>query len=220
MASSMNDIVELLRLDAPAPRPQAIAFDGTLLWLGSIATQRLYALDPHDWTVHDEMPVAGNPWGMTSAGDELRVILGETDEDHRTIYRAIPGHGVRTSSALPCPDDTGSHLSYDGERIFVSQWYNRKLVAIDDAGTIGSVIEVPHQIVGQTIIGGCFYLITTDDETSGAYWLTRVDARSGSPVCEDLAAIHFDARGLAFDGERFWTNHREAHQTVAFAKPD
>ena len=214
----MNDIVELLRLDAPAPRPQAIAFDGTQVWIGSIATDRLYALDPNDWTVRDEMMLAGKPWGMTVAGDELCLILGESDDDHRTIYRAMSGRGVRTSSAIPCPDDTGSHLSYDGERLFVSQWYNRKLIAIDDSGAIGTVIDVPHQIVGQTIVGGCFYLITTDDEARSEYWLTRVDARNGAPVFEDLATIRFDARGLAFDGERFWTNHREAHQTVAFAK--
>ncbi len=216
----MEEITELLRLDAPAPRPQSIAFDGTQLWLGSIATERLYALDPNDWTVRDEMAVPGKPWGMTVTGDELCLILGQTDEDHRTIYRAMPGHGVRTSAGIPCPDDTGSQLSYDGERLFVSQWYNQKLLALDDTGTVTSVIDVPHQICGQTIVGGRFYLITTDDEHSGTYWLTRVDARSGSPRIEDLAEIRFDARGLAFDGERFWTNHREKHQTVAFAKPD
>jgi hypothetical protein len=204
----MNDIEELLRLDAPAPRPQAIAFDGTHVWLGSLETQRLYALDPNDWTVRDEMPVAGKPWGMTSAGDELCLILGET------------GHGVRTSSAIPCPDDTGSHLSYDGERLFVSQWYNQRLIAIDDSGATGTIVEVPHQIVGQTIVGGRFYLITTDDENSGEYFLTRIDAREGSADSVDLATMHFNARGLAFDGERFWTNDREKHQTVAFAKPD
>ncbi len=216
----MNQIEELLRLDAPAPRPQSIAFDGTHVWLGSLETERLYAIDPNDWTVRDEMAVPGKPWGMTVAGDELCVILGETDEDHRTIYRAMPGHGLRKSSGIPCPDDTGSQLSYDGERLFVSQWYNQKLIALDERGRTGTVIDVPHQICGQTIVGGRFYLITTDDETSGEYLLTRVDARNGAAVVEDLASIRFDARGLAFDGERFWTNHREKHQTVAFAKPD
>jgi hypothetical protein len=215
-----HEIVELLRLDAPSPRPQAIAFDGALLWLGSIETERLYAMRPNDWTVADEMTVPGKPWGMTVAGDELCVILGQTDEDHRSIFRAIPGHGVRTTSAIPCPDDTGSHLSYDGDALYVSQWYNRKLIAIDDRGTPGLVIDVPHQIVGQTIVNGHFYLITTEDESEALYWLTRVDARGEKPVCEDLAEIRFDARGLAFDGERFWTNHREKNQTVAFAKPD
>jgi hypothetical protein len=145
------------------------------------------------------------------------LVLGMTDADDRFVYRAMPGHGVRTSSAMPCPDDAGSHLSYDGERLYLSQWYNQRLVALDDTGPTGRVIDVPHQIVGQTIVDGRFYLLTTDDETSGEYWISRVDAREPSATCEDIAAIHFDARGLAYDGERFWTNHREAHQTVAFS---
>lgn len=213
-------IAELLRVDAPTPRPQAIAFDGTSLWLGSIETDRLYALATNTWTVTEEMVVPGKPWGMTVAGDELRVLLGQTDEDHRTIFRAIPGHGVRTSGAIPCPEDTGSHLSYDGDRLFVSQWYNQRIIALDDAGRIGSIVPVPHQICGHTIVGGCFYCVTTDDEKTGPYYLTRVDARGATALSVDLATINFHARGLAFDGERFWTNDRELHQTVAFARPD
>jgi hypothetical protein len=220
MSIATQSITELLRLDAPSPRPQAIAFDGTSLWLGSIETERLYAMNPADWTVREEMDVPGKPWGATVVGDELRLILGIGAADDRMIFRAVPGHGVRQSGSIPCPGDAGSHLSYDGDRLYVSQWYNQKLVAIDDAGVTGTVIDVPHQIVGQTIVDGRFYCVTTDDETSGRYFLTRIDARGATPEFVDLATIDFDARGLAFDGERFWTNHREAHQTVAFAKPD
>jgi hypothetical protein len=39
------------------------------------------------------------------------------------------------------------------------------------------------------------------------------------PVITDLARIPFAARALAFDGERFWTNHREQNQIVSFARP-
>jgi outer membrane protein assembly factor BamB len=221
----MNDtargaIVELLRINAPTLRPQAIAFDGNYLWLGSIATNKLYALDPNTWTVHEEMSVPGKPYGMTVAGDELRVLLSQTEEDHRTIFRAIPGHGLRQTGAIPCPGDTGSQLSYDGDRLYVSQWYNKRIIALDDAGQPGTIVDVPHEICGQTIVGGCFYCVTTDDETSGKYFLTRVDARGEKPEAVDLATIPFNARGLAFDGERFWTNDREVHQTVAFARPD
>ena len=218
--TALQDIVELLRVDAPTLRPQAIAFDGTSLWLGSVATERLYALAPKTWTVTDEMSLPGKPWGMTVVGDELRVLLGQTDEDHRTIFRVIPGHGLRNSSAIPCPDDTGSHLSYDGERLYVSQWYNKRIIALDDAGRPGTVVDCLHEIAGHTIVGGCFYCVTTDDETSGLYYLTRIDARGAIPTSVDLATIPFHARGLAFDGERFWTNDREIHQTVCFARPD
>jgi hypothetical protein len=218
--TALQDIVELMRVDAPTLRPQAIAFDGTSLWIGSIETQRLYALAPQSWTVTDEIGVPGKPWGMTVAGDELLVLLGQTDEDHRTIYRVVPGHGLRNSSAIPCPEDTGSHLSYDGDRLYVSQWYNQRIIALDDAGTAGTVVDVPHQICGHTIVAGCFYCVTTDDETAGPYYLTRVDARGATTTSVDLATIPFNARGLAFDGERFWSNDREIHQTVAFARPD
>ena len=50
--------------------------------------------------------------------------------------------------------------------------------------------------------------------------LTRIDARGSSPVATDLAIVPFPGRALAFDGERFWTNHRDADQIVAFARPD
>ncbi len=73
---------------------------------------------------------------------------------------------------------------------------------------------MPHQICGQCYVDGSFYLVTTEDEESGEYFLTRVSASNGNS--EDLARIPFAARALAFDGSRFWTNHREANQIVAF----
>ena len=57
------------------------------------------------------------------------------------------------------------------------------------------------------------------DETTN-YWLTRVDPRPVTPCFEDLARIPFAARALAFDGAQFWTNHREQHPIVSFARPD
>ena len=216
----MRNVVEILRLPSPAPRPQSLAFDGTLLWAGSRATRRVYALDPNTWDVREEAQAPGTPWGMTVVGDELRVLCGETDDDNRIIRRFVPAHGFKSEGAIPCPDDTGSHLSYDGDRLFVSQWYNQRIIALDEAGHPGTVVPVPHQICGHTIVGGCFYCVTTDDEKTGPYYLTRVDARGNAPVAVDLATINFHARGLAFDGERFWTNDREIHQTVAFARPD
>jgi sugar lactone lactonase YvrE len=216
----MDPITELLRLDAPCPRPQALAFDGTLLWIGSIATNRLYALDPHAWSLRDEFELPGKPWGMTVAGDELRVVLGAPETDDRSIVRVIPGHGVRADGAIPAPDGTGSQLSYDGERLYLSQWYLQRILALEDDGTITSTIALPHQICGQVIVGGRFYCLTTDDEDAHRYFITRVDARGAAPEILDLATLDFDARALAFDGEHFWTNHREANQTVAFVLPD
>ncbi len=184
--------------------------------MGSRETRRLYALDPNTWTVREEAAAPGTPWGMTVVGDELRVLCGETEADNRIVRRFIPGHGFKDSDAVACPEDTGSQLGYDGDRLYVSQFYKRRILSLDERGVVGSTVDVPHDICGQVVVRGKFYLVTTDDETDGDYWLTCVDARSGPARIEDLARIGFPARALAFDGERFWTNHREADQIVAF----
>jgi hypothetical protein len=181
----VHDVTETLRLPSPAPRPQALAFDGDKLWMGSIETDRLYAINPLQWTVIEEEKVPGKPWGMAVLGDELRVICGVGDEDDRVIRR------------------------------YVSQWYNRRILGLDERGNVVRQIDVPHGICGQCYVDGYFYLVTTEDEESEAYFLTKVSANGGN-ASEDLARIPFAARALAFDGSRFWTNHRDANQIVAF----
>jgi hypothetical protein len=185
--------------------------------MGSIETDRLYAINPLQWTVIEEDNVPGKPWGMTVLGDELRVVCGVGVDDDRVIKRFVPGHGFKTQDVIACPDATGSQLSFDGALLYLSQWYNRRILGLDERGNVVRTIEVPHQICGQCFTEGSFYLVTTDDEETDEYFLTRVFA-NGAVRSEDLARIPFAARALAFDGTRFWTNHREANQIVAFER--
>jgi hypothetical protein len=214
----MKAIEELLRLPSPAPKPQSLAFDGATLWMGSRETHRIYAIDSLRWTARDETQVPEVPWGMTVAGDELFVIYGPDDDD-RFVRSYIPGRGF-AHTTFRAPDGTGSHLGWDGDVLYVSQWYNQRILGVDAAGMVLSTIAVPHGICGMVVADGKFYCVTTDDQERGPYWLTRVDARGATPVCDDIAIIPFPARALAFDGSRFWTNHREANEIVAFARPD
>jgi hypothetical protein len=216
----MKDIQELQRLASPAPKPQSLAWDGSVLWMGSRETRRIYGINPVTWTVGWETAAPGTPWGMTAVGNELRVLCGETADDHLIIRRCLPGHGFDTKFCLPCPDDTGSQLGYDGQRLHVSQWYPKKVLTLGAEGDVERVINVPHGPCGQVFVGGAIYLVTTDDETTTDYWLTRVDPRKVTLQFDDIARIPFAARGLAFDGTRFWTNHREQNQIVSFARPD
>lgn len=215
----MNDIREVHRMPSPAPRPQALAFDGTTLWMGSVETDRLYAIDPTHWTARDEAVAPGKPWGMTVVGDELRVLYGEGPNDDRFIARYVAGHGFHDDWRIACPEGTGSHLGFDGDRLYLSQWYNKRILTLDDAGNIGTIINLPHQICGMVVVDAHIYALTTDDESSTDYWITRIDARGASPVIDDLARVPFHARALAFDGTLFWTNHRENNEMVAFARP-
>jgi hypothetical protein len=216
---SLPEIVEFQRLPAPAPRPQALAFDGETLWMGSLETRRIYAIDPHTWGARDEGEAPGTPFGLAVVGDELRAICGETADDHRFVRRFIPGHGWPSAGRFACPDDTGSYLGFDGDRLYITQWYRQQIVSVDETGRVGTTIAVPHGICGCVVVEGRFFLATTDDEATTDYWLTRVDARGATPVITDLARIGFAARSLAFDGERFWTNHREKNEIVAFEPP-
>ena len=135
-ALGVHNVTEALRLPSPAPRPQALAFDGEKLWMGSIETDRLYAINPLQWTVIEEDKVPGKPWGMTVLGDELRIVCGVGEEDDRVIRRFVPGHGFKTQDSIECPDATGSQLSYDGRYLYLSQWYNRRILGLDDRGNI------------------------------------------------------------------------------------
>jgi hypothetical protein len=218
--TGMEPIQELRRLDSPFPLPQSIAWDGTAFWIGSRQTRKIYRINPVNWKVEWESAAPGVPWGITAFGGELRVLCGETAEDNRIIRRCLPGQGFDPSFALDCPDLTGSHLSFDGQRLNVSQWYPRKILALNPEGGVERTLVSPHGICGHTFVAPFFYLATTDDEESTDYWLTRIDPRSANPEVKDLARIPFAARGLAFDGSQFWTNHRERNQTVAFARAD
>jgi hypothetical protein len=219
MPLNVPEITELQRLPSPAPSPQSLGFDGDTLWMGSRDSRRMYAIDPRTWEARDEGEAPGIPWGLTTVGDELRVVCGETSEDNRFVRRFIPGHGWPTAGRFACPQDTGSYLGFDGDRLYITQWYRKQIVSVDDTGAVGTTISVPHGICGCVVIEGRFFLATTDAEDTDDYWLTRVDARGAVPVVTDVARIGFAARSLAFDGERFWTNHRERNEIVAFAAP-
>lgn len=215
---TLTEIEELVRIPSPAPVNQALAVDGTNLWMGSLETQRLYGIDSLHGTVFEEMPAPGRPIGATVLGDELRVICSENEkEDNRYIRRYVFGHGFKKNEKMPCPDDTGSFLAYDGDLLYLSQRFNKKILALDENGKVlRTVAELPREITGMTIVGGCFYCATSGGKDSGEYCITKVDARKGTPVITDIASIPYEARSLAHDGQRFWTNQRWDFQIVAF----
>ena len=216
----MERVHELKRLASPAPKPQSLVWSDGVLWMGSRETREIFAIDAATWTVRWQTLAPGVPYGMTAANGELRVLCGETAEDNRVIRRCVPFQGFDADWAIPCPEDTGSQLGFDGRRLHVSQWYLKKVLAIDDAGRVERTITVPHGICGQVIVNGTIYLMTTDAEETTDYWLTRVDSTSAPPRCADIAHVPFAARALAFDGKNFWTNHREQNQIVCFASPE
>jgi hypothetical protein len=218
---TLSEIEELYRVPSPAKAPQALAVDGTTLWMGSLETKRIYGVDSRQGRVFEENEAPGRPIGMCVVGDELRVLCSENGkEDNRFVRRYVPGHGFKDKDKFACPEDTGSFVAYDGDFLYLSQRFEKRILEIDDKGCqIRVVAHVPREITGMTIFGGCFYLATSDGVDSGDFRITKVDARKETPEITDLASVPFEARSLCHDGQRFWTNQRWEAQFVAFAVP-
>ena len=219
MNQTFAAIDELLRIPAPCPAPIGIACDGTDLWIGSFGTNRIYGLNAQQGTVFEEAKAPGRPFGITVTGDALRVIVGEGPDDERYIRKYIMGKDFK-SEKIPCPDLTGSFIAYDGDRLYVSQRDAKRILELDEAGTVVRTIPVPREITGMVIVAGRFYLATTESHDVDDYRILCLDARKEQPEVHELASIPFVARGLAYDGTKFWTNARSDNAIVAFAKPD
>ncbi len=209
----LQPIIEIDRRTSLSPAPHAVAIDGALLYVSSRATQRIDVVDVESWKKTGEIVPPGMPWGLTYGDGELVMTCGEPPDDLRRIRRYSLQHGF-ADGYVACPDDSGSHLALYRGRVLLGQWYNKRLLLLDARGGIEREWSVPHGIAGIAVHGDLAYCVTTDDEDEGEYWLTRVDLGSGD--AQDLATIPFHARGLAFDGTRFWTNYRAGDRTVAF----
>ena len=210
----MEAIKEIKRLPSPVTLPQSLAWDGASLWMGSLDTNTVYQLEAEDLSIKWETKVPGYPWGITQTGATLTFISGEGEEDDRYLRKIAPGEGVISDYEVECPDFTGSQLGFDGESLHLSQWYNQRVLQLTNTGSIQKEYMAPRGICGQAIVGNSIYIANTADEESNDYFLSKIDQETGE--VSDLARIPFPARALAFDGERFWTNHRDQHEIVCF----
>jgi hypothetical protein len=212
-------IVERQRLLSPATTPQALTWDGKMLWLGSRDLRRVYQIDKEKWTVGEEKEAPGIPWAAVSAGNALWFTLGEGPDDDRYIRRYFVGQGFSETERIACPDFTGSYLSYDGEHLHLSQWYKHRILKLDAKGNILREIAIEAEICGHVFVDGLIYVLRGTEQGEGDWRIARLDPREERPRIEELARIPFQCRSLAFDGETFWTNHREADRTVSFTLP-
>jgi hypothetical protein len=211
----MQTIDETARHRAPGGRPQPLAFHDGLLWVGAWDTDRLYAMDPQQWTLVQEIAAPGRPYGLASVGDALYAVVA-LDDDDRFLFRVTPGRGFDPSSKVPCPDFTGSHLAADGASLYLCQQGKRRILAIDDRADVRREIALPTRCGGFAFrsAGDCA-MISADEEFENVS-LARIDLAQSAPAADPIAAIGFDARGLAFDGSLWWASDREVGDVVAF----
>jgi len=238
MADLMS-IIEQRRLPSPTVTPQALAWDGTNLWLSSRDLGTLYKIDVVEWRIAEEIDPPGVVWAGVATNGSIHFTIGKGLNDDRYIYRYTTGQGF--TKLFTCPDFTGSYLGYDGDNLYLSQWYEQRILKLDSNGKTIGRIDVGAEICGYVFANGAIYVLRGTENiprpayvqgpatpahfSSGAkegqeqWWLARIDVRRENAQVEDLATIPFAARSLTFDGKNFWSNHRAANETISFSLP-
>ena len=219
ITQELPTIREMTRHPAPAITPQALAWHNESLWMGSRDLRRVYRIDVKTWTVSEETAAPGIPWAAVSAGDALRFTLGEGADDDRYIRRYVIGRGFSEDEKIPCPEFTGSYLSYDGSNLYLSQWYKYRILKLDSDGKILREIPIGAEICGHVFVDGSIYVLRGTEQGNEDWRIARLNPRKETPEIEDLARVPFQCRSLTFDGQHFWTNHRVAGEIVSFDLP-
>ena len=232
-------IKERKRFRSPTVTPQALAWDGKQLWMSSRDLGFLYKLDGDGTKILEEVDPPGVVWAAVQTNGAMHVTIGKGLNDDRYVYRYDGKNGF--TKLFACPDLTGSYLSFDGENLYLSQWYEQRILKFDAKGNILRKIDIGAEICGHAFADGSLYLLrgtenvprpqyaggppTAERFRSGAkegeeqWWIARLDPRNEKPDVADIAKVPFAARSLTFDGETFWSNHRVANETVCFSLP-
>ncbi len=195
-------------------------------WQAALAefarSRHLYRTETGGLKIVEEIDPPGVVWAGVATDDGWRFTIGKGLNDDRYVYRYDAGKGFRKLFA--CPEFTGSYLSFDGEHLYLSQWYTGQIHQVDDSGNISRTIDVGAEICGHTFVDGTLYVLRGQENKnvpnkSEEWCIARLEPGEETPKVEDLATIPFASRSLTFDGESFWSNHRAANETVAFALP-
>jgi len=233
-------IKERKRFRSPTVTPQALAWDGKQLWMSSRDLGVLYKLDGDGTKILEEVDPPGVVWAAVQTNGAMHVTIGKGLNDDRYVYRYDGKNGF--TKLFACPDLTGSYLSYDGENLYLSQWYEQRILKFDKTGKVVRKIDIGAEICGHTFVNGAIYVLrgtenvprpqyaggppTPERFRSGAkpgeeqWWIARLNPADERPEVVDLAKVPFAARSLTFDGENFWSNHRAANETIYFSLPN
>ena len=206
------EVNELTRVASPEPFPQGVAFHGGALWVSSCKTFGLAEIDLPSWNVGARATAPGEPFGIAATEEGMRVVVGfGEDADDRFIYRFRANEGF--SDPIPCPDLSGAYLAYHDGTLFLSQAHNKRILAL--AGrTVTKEISLARRPVGITAVSGALFVLSTDDDFQDMEF-GRLDLSTGELT--GRALVPFGARGLAFDGSRFWTADRKNSELVAWS---
>ena len=168
----------------------------------------------------EEKEAPGIPWAAVAVNGSLRFTIGEDPDDDRYIRGFNPKSGFSETDRIACPEFTGSYLSYDGEHLYLSQWYKHRILKLDASGSIIRRIDIGAEICGHVFVDGMIYVLRGTEQPNEDWRIARLEPQQETPEVQDIAVVPFACRSLTFDGEHFWSNHRAGDEIVSFALPN
>src|SRR6266478_301187 len=190
----LSTIIERGRFPSPAAAPQALAWNGDKLWMGSRDLRRIYVIDPREREVLEEKESPGIPWAAVATNGTLCFTIGEGPNDDRYIRRVGPDVGFSEPDKIACPEFTGSYLSYDGENIYLSQWYKHRILKLDASGNILRSIDAGAEISGHTFVDEMIYVLRGTEQNGESWTIAHLDLSKATPEIKDLATVPFASR--------------------------
>src|SRR2546430_16605043 len=135
----------------------------------------------------DEIDPPGVVWAGVFTNDGWRFTIGKGLNDDRYVYR-YDGNG-RFDKLFACPDLTGSYLSFDGENLYLSQWYEKLILKYDKNGTIVRKIDIGAEICGHTFVDGIIYVLRGVEKPNEDWRIARRDPSDETPESNEPAVV-------------------------------
>src|SRR5260370_28610369 len=151
-AMHLPTIKERKRFRAPTVTPQTLAWDGKQLWMSSRDLGFLYKLDGDGTKILEEVDPPGVVWAAVQTNGAMHVTIGKGLNDDRYVYR-YDGNG-RFEKLFACPDLTGSYLSFDSANLYLSQWYEQRILKVDKSGKTVGTIDIGAEICSHVFANG------------------------------------------------------------------
>ena len=129
---------------------------------------------------------------------------------------------------LTLPNGVSTEYAYDSASRLTALIYRNALGPLGDLtyqydanGNVQRQIKIGAEICGHTFVDRTLWVLRGKENKgvpgkSEEWRIARLDSHSNEPDVEDLGAVPFAARSLAFDGNTFWSNHRIANETISF----
>ena len=93
-----------------------------------------YKLSADGSKIVDEVDPPGVIWAAVATNGSMHVTIGKGLNDDRYVYRYDGKDGF--TKLFACPDFTGSYLSFDGENLYLSQWYEQRILKMDEKANV------------------------------------------------------------------------------------